>query len=264
LRVGWALRAYVLLVCCLSLFPIAVILLISFTGQRYTAFPPARYGLNWWQQALASSTYQTDFVYSCATATVAAVIVTAVSCLAAFSIVRHPANDTRALSAIAFIPLLIPQFVIGIALIDLLTTVQFPIAPAGVIIGGVLLGIPFATRLIMSNLTAVPRNLELASAGLGASRFYTWRRVLLPQLAPGLMAAFIFSFIVAFDELDVAIFLVVPNMTTLPVQIFQDVQESSSPLPVAGSALLLIVAVALVVVLDRVFGILKVLVPERR
>ena len=71
------------------------------------------------------------------------------------------------------------------------------------------------------------------------------------------------SFVVAFDELDVAIFLVLPGKITLPVQIFNDIQLSSSPLPIAASALLLCVGVVIMVILDRTMGIMRVLVPGR-
>jgi putative spermidine/putrescine transport system permease protein len=264
MRVGWTLRLYVAIVCLLSLAPIVMLLLISFTGQQYAGFPPQSYGVQWWVAAFHASDYRDAFVFSVLTALTSALIATLVASLAAFGIVRHPRGGVKALATVAFAPLLIPQFVIGISLIDLLTSLNISLAPAGIVIGGILIGIPFATRLVMSNLTAIPDTLEKASSGLGASRWYTIRRVMLPQMAPGIAAAFIMSFVVAFDELDVAIFLILPGRVTMPVQIFNDIQLSSSPLPLAASAMLLCVGVVIMLVLDRTIGILRVLVPGSR
>jgi putative spermidine/putrescine transport system permease protein len=263
MRIGWSVRVYVVVLCVLSLAPIVMLLLISFTGQQYTGFPPQGYGVHWWSEAFSDSTYRDAFIFSVLTALTSAVIATCLATLAAFGIVRHPGGGVKVLATLAFAPLLIPQFVIGISLIDLLTNINVALAPAGIVIGGVLIGTPFATRLVMSNLSAIPDSFEKASSGLGASRLYTVRRVLLPQMAPGIVAAFIMSFIVAFDELDLAIFLVVPGRVTLPVQIFNDIQLSSSPLPIAASALLLCLGVVIMVVLDRAIGVMRVLIPER-
>jgi putative spermidine/putrescine transport system permease protein len=263
MKVGWSLRVYVVILCALSLAPIVMLLLISFTGQQYAGFPPQSYGVGWWSQAVHDGTYRDAFFFSVLTAAISAIIATVIATLAAFGIVRHPGRGVRMLGTIAFAPLLIPQFVIGISLINLLTKLGVALAPAGIIIGGILIGTPFATRLVMSNLSAIPDSFEKASSSLGASRWYTIRRVLLPQMAPGIIAAFIMSFVVAFDELDVAIFLVLPGKITLPVQIFNDIQLSSSPLPIAASALLLCVGVVIMVILDRTMGIMRVLVPGR-
>jgi putative spermidine/putrescine transport system permease protein len=253
----------VALLCLISLAPIVLLLLISFTGDQFAGFPPHSYGVDWWRQAIADGDYRGAFFYSVITAVVSALVTTTVATLAAFGVIRFPGGGARIVGTLAFAPMLIPQFVIGISLIDFLTNLGVEIAPAGVIIGGIIIGTPFAMRLVMSNLAAIPDSFEKASAGLGASRFYTVRRVLLPQMGPGIMAAFIMSFVVAFDELDVAIFLTEPGKVTLPVQIFNDVQLSSTPLPLAASALLLCVGVIIMIVLDRTIGIMRVLVPER-
>jgi len=264
MRVGWSLRIYVAIICVLSLAPIAMLLLISFTGDQYAGFLPHSYGVQWWVAAFHATAYRDAFIFSVVTALTSAIIATCIASLAAFGIVRHPGGGAKTLATIAFGPLLIPQFVIGISLIDLLTSLNVSLAPAGIIIGGILIGIPFATRLVMSNLAAIPDSLEKASAGLGASRLYTVRRVILPQIAPGIAAAFIISFVVAFDELDVAIFLILPGKVTMPVQIFNDIQLSSSPLPIAASAMLLCLGIVIMIVLDRTIGVLRVLVPGSR
>jgi putative spermidine/putrescine transport system permease protein len=263
MKAGWSLKAYVVILCLLSLTPIVILLLISFTGQQYAGFPPQSYGVSWWNQAIHDTDYRNAFIFSAVTAAISAVIATLIATLASFGLVRHSGRGVSVIGTIAFAPLLIPQFVIGISLINLLTGLGVALAPAGIIIGGILIGTPFATRLVMSNLAAIPDSFEKASSGLGASRAYTIRRVLLPQIAPGILAAFIMAFVVAFDELDLAIFLVLPGKITLPVQIFNDIQLSSSPLPIAASGLLLVVGALIMVLLDRTMGILRVLVPGR-
>lgn len=263
MKVGWSLRAFVAILCLVSLAPIVLLLLVSFTGEQFAGFPPRSYGTHWWSEAFRATDYRDAFVFSVVTSLVSAAIVTVIATFAAFGVTRYPGGSARIVATVAFAPLLIPQFVIGISLINFLTDAGVPLAPAGIIIGGILIGTPFAMRLVMSNLAAIPDSFEKASASLGASRWYTVRRVLLPQMAPGVLAAFIMSFVVAFDELDVAIFLVLPGKTTLPVQIFNDVQLSSTPLPIAASAMLLCVGVLIMVILDRAIGVMNVLVPDR-
>jgi putative spermidine/putrescine transport system permease protein len=97
--------------------------------------------------------------------------------------------------------------------------------------------------------------LEEAAMTLGARPAYVFRTITLPLLRPGLVTALLFSFIISFDEVTVTIFLIGPEVITLPTRIFAHIQESASPVVAAISTFLVLVTIVLVVLLQRFVGL---------
>ncbi|HLS68609.1 MAG TPA: ABC transporter permease subunit [Kiloniellales bacterium] len=84
-----------------------------------------------------------------------------------------------------------------------------------------------------------------AAASLGASPFTTFRRVVLPTIAPGVVSGAIFAFVISFDEVVVALFLTGPGERTLPRQMFVGIRENISPVIAAAATLLILLSVVL-------------------
>jgi putative spermidine/putrescine transport system permease protein len=98
------------------------------------------------------------------------------------------------------------------------------------------------------------QNLERAARSLGAGSWTTFRLVTLPLIRPGILAGAVFAFIVSFDDLAVSLFLSSPGAMTLPVRIFTYIEQIYDPLITAVSSLLILVAVVVVVLIERTVG----------
>jgi putative spermidine/putrescine transport system permease protein len=256
------LRAFVTLLCAFSLLPLAVVLLVSLTGEGFARFPPERFSGDWYLEALEDDTFVDALVFSVTTAAVVAVITAVVGALTAIAIVRLGSRPARVLDAIVMSPLLLAHVVLGIALLNLFAGAGVVVSPYGLIAGHVLVTTPFVVRLMVVSLRSIPQSWEWASASLGASGWYTFRRVILPSAAPGAIAGVAFAFLISFDEVTIALFMAVPERITLPVAIFRHVQESSDPLAVAVSGWILVLSGLVILLLHRRFGILRLLLGD--
>jgi putative spermidine/putrescine transport system permease protein len=101
---------------------------------------------------------------------------------------------------------------------------------------------------------------EQAALSLGASRFTVFRRVTLPMILPGVTGGWLLAFINSFDEVTMSIFVTSPATVTLPVRMYMYATESIDPLMAAASALMVLFTAVVMLVLDRLYGLDRILV----
>ena len=121
----------------------------------------------------------------------------------------------------------------------------------------IIITMPFAIRLVSVSLAGIDRNVELAAHSLGASSWTTFWHVTFPLIRPGILAGAVFAFILSFDDVAVSLFLSSPGVMTLPVRIFVYIEQNYDPLVTAVSSLLILVAVVVVVLVERTVGLGK-------
>jgi putative spermidine/putrescine transport system permease protein len=120
--------------------------------------------------------------------------------------------------------------------------------------------IPFAFRTLLVSVSTLDRRLEWSSEVLGASPTYTFLHIIVPQLKTGLIAAFIFTFILSFNNVTLALFLSGFGQRTLPVEMFQRMNVGGmTPAIPAISFVLAVVGVTLFIFLDRTVGVYRFL-----
>ena len=111
-----------------------------------------------------------------------------------------------------------------------------------------LIVIPWTVRLVTASLAGLDRSIEEAAQSLGANRFTTFRRVTLPAIRPGVVAAALFGFVSSFGNLEMSLFLVGPGRTTLPIAILQYLEWKIDPTIAAVSVLqILLIATAMLI-----------------
>jgi len=238
--------------------PIAIIVGTSFTAGELNTFPPEGVSLRWYRAFLESSDFTDAFRFSLLLAAAAAVGSTAIGFLAAYGITRQLGRQRELGQSLAFLPLIIPHLLIGISLLLALTVVPFS-ELATFVIGHVIICLPFTMAAILSSLAGVDADLERAAMTLGASRLTVLREIVLPLIAPGLLSALLFAFIVSFGDVYIALFLSLPGMTTLPIQIFTYMEWESTPIVAAITTIQVLLIVLLGLVVERLIGLRTIL-----
>jgi putative spermidine/putrescine transport system permease protein len=158
----------------------------------------------------------------------------------------------------------VPGIVLGIALyvfyVEAEMRTDWPILGSlgGLIAGHVLLAIPWTVRLITASLVGMDHAVEEAAQNLGADRLTTFRRITLPAILPGIVAATLFGFIASFGNLEMSLFLVGPGRTTLPIAILQYLEWKIDPTIAAVSVLQILFIGAVMLVTDRFVSISRV------
>ncbi len=238
--------------------PIAIVVLVSFTACESFRLPPPGLSLRWFRAFFASPNLREAFVLSLEVGLVAATLATTLGTLAALALARRRGWLAAALNALFLAPLVFPTIIVGVALLLVFRRVGVPILP-GLVLAHVLLGTPYAIRAILTSLLSFDVALEEAGQSLGAGPLRTFALITLPLIKPGLLSAWLFAFIVSFGELNTALFLSGPGVTTLPIEIFAFLQFEGSHLVVAAASTLQIaLIVVLVAVIERVVGLGRV------
>ena len=248
------LALYAGVICCFSIAPVAIIVLESLTSVDYVAFPPVGLSLKWYLEIPRRSEFVTSLVTSFAVAAGASVLSTALGALAAIALVRYRFRGRAGLEGFFLSPLSIHGIVLGIALLQFYANHGIPRTGLSLTLAHLVITTPYTIRLISVSLAGFDRNLELAARSLGAGAFTTFHLVTLPLIRPGILAGAVFAFVVSFDDLAVALFLSSPSAMTLPVRVFTYIEQNYDPLITAVSSLLVLVAVAVILVVERTVG----------
>ncbi|MUV14311.1 sulfate ABC transporter permease subunit CysT [Noviluteimonas gilva] len=211
-------------------------------------------GSEGWMRVLEDPRVRASLVLSFSASAVAAVIASLAGALVAWVIVRYRFPGRRLMDALVDLPFALPTAVAGIALTAIYSANgwvgrfvephgwKIAYAPAGIVIALVFIGLPFAVRTLQPVLETLGRDQEEAAASLGASRFTTFRRVVLPELAPALLTGFSLAFARALGEYGSVIFIAgnLPFKTEIaPLLITIRLEEYDYDGAVAIAALLL-------------------------
>ncbi len=264
------------------LLPMVFVIWLAFFAQEIPSFPPEGYSLKWFQAIPGNDRFVSGFVLSLQVALVAtaiglavgipalqvALVATAIGLAvgipAAICLVRARFIGREAVNNLLLLPLIVPGIVLGIALyvfyVEAEIATNWPILGSlgGLIAGHVLLAIPWTVRLVTASLVGMDRAVEEAAQSLGADRLTTFRRVTLPAILPGIVAATLFGFIASFGNLEMSLFLVGPGRTTLPIAILQYLEWKIDPTIAAVSVLQILFIGAVMLMTDRFVNIGRV------
>lgn len=246
------------------LAPMIVVCLVAFTPEGFLALPTNGFSLRWFRKIAEYPEFSRAFQTSLLIATLSSVIALAFAAPAAIAIARYRFAGRDALAALFMSPLMIPHIVLGIAFLRFFSLIGLSGTTTGLVIAHVIVVFPFALRMVLASATGMDKRIEDAAVSLGSSRITVYSRIVLPLMLPGLASGFALSFIQSFDEVTMTVFVASPSTTTLPVRMFNYIQDSIDPLVCAISALLILGTIMLMVLLDRLYGLERLFVGEIR
>jgi spermidine/putrescine transport system permease protein len=174
-----------------------------------------------------------------------------VGTLVALALARHEFGGKRLTQAGLYLPIVIPEIVLGAALVTFFGAVGLRLSIWTVIAAHVVFSVSYVAIVVRARLVGFDRGLEEAALDLGAPPFETFRRVTLPIILPGVVAGALLVFTISIDDYVVTSFVAGVGATTLPLQIYSMLKVGVTPEVNAVSALLIVLTVALIVVAQR-------------
>jgi putative spermidine/putrescine transport system permease protein len=239
--------------------PLLGILSTSITTTSFWEFPPTGATLHWYEQYLHTKELVGSTYISIAAALFVAVVGPALATMTALAVTRtRIRRGTRDVINVGIlIPLLVPTIALGLAIYLLYILLHVPVNLFTLGMAQLILVLPLTTGLMATGLEGIRPNVERAAANLGAGTGTILGRVTLPLVRPALIAAAIIAFVRSFDDSSVALFINSPDTTTLPIRMLLDMIEAVGPLIAACGSVLLIIAVVLAIILDRVIGLAR-------
>ncbi|HVL58309.1 MAG TPA: ABC transporter permease [Burkholderiaceae bacterium] len=240
--------------------PVLVVLATSLTEDRSLRFPPTGLSFQWYRELFdASRSYPihraaTNSLTVAAWATAAAVLL---GTMAALALARSRARWARSLDMVFMSPMILPGLAFGLAALMYFTFLGFRPSLQLIMIGHALVIVPFVLRTSSASLSQLDSALLESSASLGASWFYTLRRVTLPIIAPGIVAGAFLAFMASIDNVPISLFLSGPRSDMLPIRMW-GMMESTLDVRVAAVSGVLIGSVLLLMLLmERLVGLTR-------
>jgi len=199
--------------------PVLFLPLFSFNDSIYIAFPLKGLTFKWYLSMFDNEPLLAALMNSIRVGAVSAVIATTLGVFGARAVTRYRIPGQKPIVLVIMLPLVIPGIVLGVALLILLSRMGVTLSLYTVTMGHILLSVPFAMATLISRFEGFDKSMEEASADLGENAWWTFLRVTLPMVFPGIVASLLLSFTVSFDEFILAFFLA-GTEPTLPIYIY--------------------------------------------
>jgi spermidine/putrescine transport system permease protein len=246
-----SLRLYALAYLAFLYLPVLVLPVFSFNNSEFIAFPLSGFTVRWYQGLAADTAMQHALGNSLKVGLATALLSTMLGLAAARAVTRYRLKAAGAALGFISLPLFIPDIVLALSLMLLLGAGGLSLSLAAVVLGHLLICVPFALTVLIARFEGFDRNLEEASADLGEDPLMTFWRVTFPLMLPGIVASLL-TFITSFDEFLLAFFLS-GTEATLPVYIWGQLRfPERLPMVLALGALILTASVALVILAEHV------------
>jgi putative spermidine/putrescine transport system permease protein len=248
---------FVALVALLLLAPLLVVAGASVSASQFVVFPPQGLSLEWYRKVLSSADYLNAGFLSLAVALLVTLSATLVGGGAAIAIHRRQLPGTALLATFFLSPLVLPTIIYAIGMLMIWSALFGSVSLPVLWISHTVIAMPYVIRTTLAVLAESDPFLEEAARTMGADRLQRLWFVVVPQCLPGLAAGAFFAFNISFDEAVLSLFLRKPGLTTLPVQIYGQLEFSPDPSVAAVSSIMVALTIVLIFAIDRLLGIKK-------
>ena len=227
--------------------PIIVVIIFSFNvSKRNITFDG--FTLEWYVKMLKNRQLMQSFYNTLIVAGVSTVFSVIIGTLCAVGLYKMEFKIKSLISDALYIPIVIPELVLGIALLVFFSSVNMPTSMLTLIISHITFSMPFVVITVRSRIAGFDRSIEEAARDLGANELHTFMRVTLPMIAPGVISGGMLALTMSLDDVVVSYFTTGPDSTTLPLKILGMVKKGVSPDVNALSTLMIAGTVAILFV----------------
>ncbi|MBI4588269.1 MAG: ABC transporter permease [Candidatus Rokubacteria bacterium] len=254
-RTGWGVRLAVCAVYAFLLVPLVVVVLAAFNAGNYFTFPPQGFSLKWFANFLRRREFLQALWLSTELGLWTAALSTVVGTLAAIVLVRGRFRGRDLVNAYVTSPLLLPQILTGVALLQYFSLLGLAQSYWALLIGHVVVTTPYVVRTVSATLYNFDLALEEAAQSLGASPVRAFLEITLGIIKPGVVAGAIFAFAISFDNFTISLFLTSPGLTPLPIELFAYLKYSFDPTAAAVSAVAIGITLVLMLLIARFMGL---------
>lgn len=236
--------------------PVAPVLYNAFNASAVFPAPFAGLTLEWFRRVVYSDQYMAGAIVSLEVGVGATVLALVIGICAAFAVVRGPSWIRGAsVTSLLMGPIVIPQIVIGLAILEAASQNSLRLGLAGLIIAHAVFVSPFVIRVVAGALEVQGSNLESAAMVLGSKRAAVLFTLTLPMLRPAIIASAVFAFTLSFVNVPLSLFLAPSNLRPLPIVIYQEMINTRTPSLAAVSVFLAFVLLTATALVEKVLRV---------
>lgn len=245
------LSLYTMLVYFILYAPIVVLIIFSFNNSKVNAVWQG-FTLKWYaglfdNKEVLEAMWSTLFI-----GVSSALIATMIGTLAAVGMYKYNFKGKTVLDGMLYVPIIIPEIVMGIALLMFFAQIKLPLGSLTLILAHITFSISYVVVVVRARLEGFDKSLEEAAMDLGANQIETFIKVTLPVIMPGIVAGALLAFTLSVDDVIISFFVAGPGSTTLPLKIFSMVRFGVTPEINALSTIMLVVTLTVAVISEKI------------
>lgn len=224
--------------------PLVVLIVYSFNGGKGNQW--VGFSTKWYTELIQNSDrLWISFRYSLIIAGFSALMATIIGTLGAIAIHWHNFKHKKYLELISYLPLIIPEIIMGVSLLILFTQIKFKLGLTTIFLAHTTFNIPFVLFIVLSRLDEFDYSVVEASYDLGANEWQTLQKIVIPSLMPAIISGFLMAMTLSLDDFVITFFVAGPGSSTLPLHIYSMLKFGVSPVINALSVILISGTVAL-------------------
>lgn len=239
------------------LAPILIMAPLSFNAEPYFTFTrdmltfnPDGYSLRWYQDLFSSDSWMRSIQNSFIIGIASTFLATTLGTLAALGLSRPQMPYKGLIMGILISPMIVPLIISAAGMFFFFSQINLAQTHIGVIFAHTALGTPLVVITVTATMVGFDHSLTRAAANLGASPTYTFFKVTMPLIAPGVISGALFAFITSFDEIVVVLFVAGVEQRTIPREMWSGIREQISPTILAVATLLVVISALLIATLE--------------
>ena len=245
-----SLKSYLGLVYFLLYFPILVLILYSVNDARFS-LQWHGFSARWYHELFLDDDLWIAFLHSVFLGLSASMIATVTGFLGCVHLFLHRSYNPRPLFAMLLLLIIIPDLVLGVALLIFFNVAAIPLGFFSLLIAHITFCIPFVYLTISSRIHTLDANIYFSALDLGASRNKALTKIVLPLMWPAILSTFLLCFTLSFDDVIISYFVAGPDFSILPLTIYSLVRAGVTPELNALCSITFIISMILVIISHR-------------
>lgn len=223
----WLKKSYIALILIIMYAPVALLMVFSFNRSKLPIWEG--FTLDWYESMLNNASITDAFMNTIIIAVAAALLATVIGTFAAMGIHRMKGWQKRLAINVTYVPMISPDIVIGISSMMVFKVFHIPFGLPSLIIAHTTFCIPYVIFAVMPKLKQMDYNLYEAALDLGASPWYAFKKVIMPEIMPGVLAGTFIAFTLSIDDFVVSFFNKGAGVDTLPIKIYSMARKGVNP-----------------------------------
>ena len=243
-------KLYLALVFIFLYAPVVVLIVFSFNSSKSRA-NWAGFTLKWYLDLFRDKQIMSSLYYTIAVALLASLIATFMGTAAALGIHNMSRFKKSVIMNITYLPVLNPDIVTGISLMILFIFFKIKLGFVTLLLAHITFNVPYVILSVLPKLKQLNKHLEEAALDLGATPFYALRKVILPEIMPGVVTGFLLAFTLSLDDFIISFFTTGSGVSTLSITVYSMARLGINPKINALSTLMFITVLGLLLIINK-------------
>ena len=243
-------RFYLAIIFIFLYAPIVTLMVFSFNNSKSMG-KWSGFTFKWYGELLHNDTLMEALYYTILIALIASIVATIVGTITAIGIHNMKKKRRALLLSINNLPIINPDIVTGVALMCLFIFLKFDFGFKTMLLAHISFDIPYVILSVLPKLMQLPDNTIEAAMDLGATPWYALRKVIIPQIKPGIFAGFLMAFTMSIDDFVISFFTTGPGVTNLSIEIYSMARRGIKPEINALSTLMFVTVLALLLIVNK-------------